>query len=60
MDLRNGRVLATELANWSEDLEYHLGNYRRAKEVGSLGAADNSRALAAQAAAILTALKGGA
>lgn len=50
--------LATEIANWTEALEYYLGNLRTAERTGAMQNAERNFADAARAAAILTALKG--
>lgn len=46
-----------EIGYWQEQLEYHLGNHHRAKEVGSPNSAADNQARAAECASILLALR---
>ena len=50
--------IAHEIEHFEGEMLYHLGNYRRAIEVGAVNSRDDNFSKAAAAAAILTALKG--
>lgn len=55
MECEDGTV-SDEMHEWADWFQYHLSNYRRAKEVGSVDGANNSFTEAAKCASILLAL----